>query len=126
MTTTDINALRFPPAVDTGLGRFAVERDYPSYVDQLVRQVLLTNPGERINRPDFGCGLRRMVFAPLSDVTANLTQVTVLQALNKWLSDVIRVDDVKAEANVETLEVHVTYTLIATNERRYLNVATAI
>jgi phage baseplate assembly protein W len=126
MTARDITALRFPLSVDAGVGRVAVERDYGAHVDQLVRQVLLTNPGERINRPDFGCGLRRMVFAPLSDVTANLTQVTVLQALNKWLADVIRVDRVEAEARTETLVVRVAYTLIATNERRYLNVATAI
>jgi hypothetical protein len=126
MTSRDITALRFPPAVDSGIGRFAVERDYGRHVDQLVRQVLLTNPGERINRPDFGCGLRQMVFAPLSDVTANLTQVTVLHALTKWLADVIRVDRVEAQAERETLEIRVTYTLIATNERRYLNVETAI
>ena len=49
-----INALGFQPAVDTGLGRFAVERDYPTYVDQLVRQVLLTNPGERGVKIVFG------------------------------------------------------------------------
>jgi len=126
MTARDITALRFPLSVDAGVGRVAVERDYGAHVDQLVRQVLLTNPGERINRPDFGCGLGRMVFAPLSDVTANLTQVTVLQALNKWLADVIRVDRVEAEAQTETLVVRVAYTLIATNERRYLNVSTAI
>ena len=81
-----ITAIHHPIGIDTGLGRLAAEDDYARHVEQLMMQVLLTNPGERINRPDFGCGLRRMVFAPNSDVSANLVQITVLQALEKWLS----------------------------------------
>lgn len=126
MASRDITAIRYPPAVDTGLGRLAVERDLGRHVDQLIRQLLLTNPGERVNRPDFGCGLRQMVFAPLSDVTANLAQVTVLQSLNKWLSDLIRVDEVTATAGGETLEVRVAYTLISRQERRYLNLTAGV
>ena len=45
-------SIRYPIAVDVGLGRLAQETNYAEHVDQLIRQVLLTNPGERINRPD--------------------------------------------------------------------------
>jgi len=116
-----ITSIRYPFAVDSGLGRLAVEGDYEAHVKQLILQVLFTNPGERVNRPDFGCGLRRMVFAPNSDVTASLTQVTVLQALEKWLGDLIEVAEVKVEAAGEVLEVHIGYTLKMRQERRYLN-----
>lgn len=116
-----IKSIRYPFAVNEDTGCFAEENNYAQHVEQLIRQVLFTNPGERINRPDFGCGLRRMVFAPNSDVTAGLTRVMVFQALEKWLGDLIGVDDVKIEAKDEILEVGVAYVLKARRERRYLN-----
>ncbi len=116
-----ITAIRYPFAVNAGLGRLAQEADYAAHVEQLIRQVLFTNPGERINRPDFGCGIRRMVFAPNSDATASLTQVTVYQALEKWLGNLIEVDRVEVKAVEEVLEVKIAYFLKARQERRYLN-----
>ncbi len=116
-----ITSIRYPLAVDAGLGCLTIEADYAEHVEQLIMQVLFTNPGERINRPSFGCGLRRMVFAPNSDVTAGLTQVTVFQALEKWLDDVIEVSQVKVKAVDEVLEVRIAYILTARQERRYLN-----
>jgi len=113
--------IRYPFAIDAGARKLAEERDYPAYVEQLIKQVLLTSPGERVNRPDFGCGLRQMVFAPNSDITASLVRVSVIQALERWLGDLIRVDDVTAAAVEETLEVRIAYTLKARGERRYLN-----
>jgi len=47
-----IEAFRFPIGIDPGRGELIKERDYPTYISQLVRQVLLTSPGERVNRPD--------------------------------------------------------------------------
>lgn len=116
-----IRSIRYPFAIDRGLGTLLEETDYGRHVEQMIRQVLLTSPGERINRPDFGCGLRRMVFAPNSVVNANLAQVLVLQALEKWLGDLISVLDVALKAIDETLEVRIVYVLKARQERRYLN-----
>ncbi len=116
-----ITAIRYPIAIDSSLGELAVERDYARHIEQMMKQVLFTNPGERINRPDFGCGLRRMVFMPNSDVTASLTQVTVYHALEKWLGTLIRVDKVEVKAVEERLEVCISYALKARQERRYLN-----
>jgi phage baseplate assembly protein W len=119
--TEPIKSIRFPFGIDSGLGRLTVESDYAAHVEQMMRQVLFTNPGERINRPDFGCGLRRMVFAPNSDVSASLTQVTVYQALEKWLSSVIKVSEVRVTAEEEILRVDIAYILKVRQERRYLN-----
>lgn len=115
------DSVRFPYAVDRQAGRLAQEPDYAAHVDQLVRQVLLTSPGERVNRPDFGCGLRRMVFAPNSTTTASLLQVMVLEALERWLAGVITVDRVAVRATDATLEVTVAYVIDARAERRFLN-----
>ncbi|HVL26283.1 MAG TPA: GPW/gp25 family protein [Thermomicrobiales bacterium] len=116
-----VTSIRYPFAIDAGLGRLAIEAAYAAHVEQLIRQVLMTNPGERINRPDFGCGLRRMVFAPNSEVTASLLQVTVFQALTTWLGSVIEVNRVEVEAHQEVLQVRITYLVRANQERRYLN-----
>jgi phage baseplate assembly protein W len=117
-----IEAFRFPIAVDaSGRGELVKERDYSRYVSQLVRQVLLTAPGERVNRPDFGAGLRRMVFAPLDDSTATLIQTTVFQSLDRWLGNLISVDEVRARIEESTLFVDVTYTIKSRGEQKVLN-----
>src|SRR5215211_3385290 len=116
-----VTSIRYPIAIDAGLGRLAVESDYAAHVEQLMRPVLFTSPGERVNRPDFGCGLRRMVFAPSSEVTASLLQVTVFQALTRWLGSAIEVERVEVQALDEVLEVRIRYVLRARQERRYLN-----
>lgn len=121
-----VNAIQYPFAIDGGLGQLAIESDYGEHVEQLMKQVLFTNPGERINRPDFGCGIRRMVFAPNSPESASLAQVTIYQALEKWLGPLIKVDQVEVNAVEETLNIKISYTLKARQERRYLNVEVSI
>jgi phage baseplate assembly protein W len=69
---------------------------YASHVDQMIWQILFTSPGERVDLPQFGCGLRQLVFAPLSDALAVNTEITVRQALDEWLAGVIDVADVTA------------------------------
>lgn len=121
-----IHSILYPFALEKGLGTLAEEAEYSEHVEQMVKQILFTSPGERVNRPDFGCGLSRMVFAPNSDTTANLTQVMIVQALEKWISNLIEVIDVKVSANNEKLEVSIVYILRARQERRYLNLEVTI
>ena len=118
---TPIHSILYPFGIDEGLGTLAEESNYALHVEQMIKQVLFTNPGERINRPDFGCGIPRMVFAPNSDVSANLAQVMINQALEKWLGTLIEVREVKAIANDSTMEIKIAYILRARQERRYLN-----
>ena len=121
-----IHSIRYPFSIDKKSRTFAEEPDYREHVEQMIKQVLFTSPGERINRPDFGCGLRNMVFAPNSEVSANLTQVMIVQSLEKWIGTLIQVIDVKANANNEKLEVSIIYILRARQERRYLNLEVTI
>lgn len=116
-----IEAFHFPVRVDRARGQLKQEAELPAYVNQLIRQVLLTAPGERAHRPDFGAGLRRMVFAPNDPSTAALLQATIFQNLNKWLSELITVNDVKAHADGSLLEVTVEYTLKSRGDRQILN-----
>jgi phage baseplate assembly protein W len=120
--STPITAIRFPFSINDRLGRLAQENDYEEYIKQLIRQVLFTAQGERINRPDFGAGVKRLVFAPNSPATASLAQTLIFQGLTTWLGTLIRTDDVKAEADNERLNITIVYTILAKQEHRFLNV----
>jgi phage baseplate assembly protein W len=112
---TEPTFLDFPLRID-GRGRTA-STDRPEHVRDLIRQVLFTDPGERVNRPDFGCGLKTLVFAPGGEVLAAATQVLVKGALQKWLADEIQVEAVDVRAEDERLVVTVGYVLRETGQR---------
>lgn len=118
--------IAFPFAINQGNGRLTEEVDYSAHVKQLIMQVLLTAPGERIQRPDFGCGVKRLVFSPGGEVAATLAQTTIFQALEKWLGSVIKVREVTVEANNEVLDIRVGYAVIARGNLEYLNLTVSI
>jgi phage baseplate assembly protein W len=99
--------LDFPFHVD-GRGRSA-ETAEDDHIRDLIFQVLFTNPGERVNRPDFGCGIKQLVFMPNSDALATATQFLVQGALQRWLDSVIQVESVEVEAVESELRVTVVY-----------------
>ena len=121
-----IEAFHFPLRIDEARGQVKQEASLERYVNQLIRQVLLTAPGERAHRPDFGAGLRRMVFAPNDDATATLLQTTIFQNLKRWLDTLITVNDVQVVANDSTLDVTVTYTLKSRGDRQVLNLEVTV
>lgn len=105
----------FPFHID-GRGRSAVTDDN-NHVRDLICQVLFTNPGERVNRPDYGCGLKQLIFMPNSDALAASTQAIVHGALQRWLARVIKVESVTVEAIEAELKVTVVYFRRTTGER---------
>jgi uncharacterized protein len=99
--------LDFPLHID-GRGRSADTAE-DDHIRGMIYQVLFTNPGERVNRADFGCGLKQLVFAPNSDTLAAATQFLVQGALQRWLDTVIEVENVTVEAVESELRVSVAY-----------------
>lgn len=98
-----------------GQGRTAGTGD-EDHIRDLIEQVLFTAPGERVNRPDFGSGLQRLVFAPNSPELATATQFLVQGALQQWLGDLIEVNDVQVESDDSKLLVSVQYTVRRTQQ----------
>src|SRR4051812_34077535 len=84
----------FPFRIDPVSGQ-AAQSPYGIHVDQMIRQVLLTSPGERVDLPEFGCGLRQLLFAPNTDALLSTTQLTVRRSLDRWLAGQIVVTDVQ-------------------------------
>jgi len=92
--------------------------DADDHVRDMIFQVLFTSPGERVNRPDFGCGLLQLVFMPNSDALATSTQFMVQGALQRWLADVIQVEQVMVTNQEERLVVEVTYVRLDNGQRQ--------
>lgn len=94
--------------------RRTAEADEVAHIRDLIEQVLFTAPGERVNRPDFGCGLAQLVFAPNSDQLGAATQMVVQSALQQWLGDLIQVDAVDVTNEDAVLRVTVRYVILQT------------
>lgn len=88
------------------------------HLRDMIEQILFTNPGERVNRPDFGSGLLHAVFQANSREVATALEFTTKAGLQRWLGDVIEVDNLEARADDATLDVLVQYTIRRTGERR--------
>ena len=113
----------FPLRLDTR-GRTALATD-EDYLRGLVEQVLFTRPGERVNRPELGSGVDRLVFAPADDALARSTAPHVHGALQQWLGDLLRIEDVQVRAEESALLVTVVYAALAApvGEQRVLEVS---
>ncbi len=91
---------------------------WDEHIKHLVQQVLFTMPGERVNRPDFGSGLMQLLFTPNGEELFSATQFLVQGSLQRWLGELIQVEDVAVESANSALSVMVTYTIRRNQERR--------
>jgi phage baseplate assembly protein W len=90
------------------------------HIRDMIMQVLFTNPGERVNLPEFGVGVHRLVFAPASDALRSSVQFLVSTNLQRWLGDQINVDQVNVTTdtiNEGMVLIEIMYTLKSTAER---------
>ena len=108
----------YPFRVDPVSGQ-TTHSAYAAHVQQMVYQLLMTNPGERVNQPQFGCGIRGLVFAPITDALAATVQLRVLQALSTWLAGIVVPGNVQVTSSASggvaepgTVVVSVSYTLV--------------
>jgi phage baseplate assembly protein W len=99
-------------------GRIA-EPDYELHVQQMIELVLFTAPGERVNRPEFGCGLLQVLYGPDTQNMASAVDFLVKTALQRWMSDVIHATKVEVQAGENgALKVSLTYLLLRDREVR--------
>jgi phage baseplate assembly protein W len=99
------------------LGRTATTDDN-DHIRDMIEQFLFTNPGERVNRPDFGSGLLQLVFAPNSPELAAAVQFTIQAGLQRWLGDVVEVQALNVTSDEARLQVELQYAVRRTGERR--------
>ena len=92
----------------------AAAADADAHIRDLIEQVLLTAPGERVNRPTFGTGSGQLVFQPNSDTLAIAQQKMIQASLQQWLMDLIAVQSVTVENDDAKLVITVQYTVLQT------------
>lgn len=109
----------YPARVSAGgevqLSRGGVE------IDNAIRMILDTRPGERVMRPDFGCAIWDHVFEPITARTLGLIEQSAREAIARWEPrvELDRVDAVAGDADGEVL-LTVTYRVRADNDHRNL------
>jgi phage baseplate assembly protein W len=101
-------------------GRTAATGD-DDHIRDMIEQLLFTNPGERVNRPDFGSGLLQMVFAPNSPELAAALQFTTQAALQRYLGDLIDLQSLEVTSQDSTLSVVVKYVVKLSGDSRTEN-----
>ncbi len=108
---------KYPVRTDLN-GKIALSR-YEEDIQEAIRIILGTAKGERVMRPDFGCGVHELVFAPISTATMTLVENRVREALTFWEAriELIRVEASDREAGAGKLLVDIEYRVRVTNNR---------
>ena len=107
---------KFPIAVDATTGRFLLSEGEDD-IAEAIRIILMTSRGERVMRPDFGCGLRDFVFGTTDETTLRLLETDITQAITVWEP---RVRDVEVTTKLDPsqpgkLSIGIAYVVRSTN-----------
>lgn len=110
----------FPLGVDATGGVALVSGDRE--IEEAIRLILSTAYGERPMRPEFGCGVHDLLFAPADATTAGRVGFEVRMALARWEPriQVVDVDVTIDEADAATLYIDIRYSVVGTNDPRNL------
>lgn len=87
-----------------------------------IQMILATAPGERVMRPEFGCRIWELMFAPLTATTRGAMRHAVREALGRW-EPRIEVEDIAVRADPvdpARVDIHVAYRIRSSNDRRNL------
>jgi len=87
--------------------------------DELI-QLILTNLGERAFLPEFGGGVRRMVFENITDATHGVTKAMLTQSISRWLGHRLTLEALTVATHVETIEVEIKYRIAGTEDTRVM------
>jgi hypothetical protein len=100
--------MAFPFRID-GLGQVSAATGDDN-IRAKILEVVMTAPGERVGLPEFGCGLRDLVFDPNNEILAATTEFAINRALQQWMPDDIIVQSVDVTNQDSELQIAVTYT----------------
>jgi uncharacterized protein len=117
MTPPNGRHLSFPFRIGSD-GRTAQVATLEEHVRDELMQLIFTNLGERAFLPEFGGGVRRLVFENISDTTAVMTKAMLTQAISRWLGQRITLEELLVETENSTILVDLTYRIVGTEDRR--------
>ena len=119
MTPENGRHLSFPFRIGKD-GRTVQVSSLEEHVRDELMQLILTNLGERAFLPEFGGGVRRLVFEKADETTAGMTKATLTQAISRWLGHRITLEDLKVTVENEKVEVEIKYRIAGTEDSRVM------
>jgi phage baseplate assembly protein W len=111
----------FPFAIDGGGHTACADGD--EAVREMLEQILFVAPGERVNRPDFGCHIQSLTFAARTNELTTAVQALVEGALRKWAGDAIHLREVKVGVQEDLVVVTVRYVEPRTQRLRQVTIS---
>ncbi|OUL29685.1 hypothetical protein BV378_05590 [Nostoc sp. RF31YmG] len=106
--------------------RTASTSDEDSHIRDLIEQLLFTTPGERVNRPDFGCGVLSLIFAPNSPELATAMEITIQASIEQWLGDLIDLQTLEVTNVDSSLYIVVEYVVQSSGEAQTATFRTTV
>jgi phage baseplate assembly protein W len=88
------------------------------HIRDMIEQLLFTNPGERVNRPDFGSGLQSLIFGPNSPEVAAAVKFMLQGNLQRWLGDLIELQALEVTSEDSTLSIFIQYVVRRNNQQQ--------
>lgn len=119
MNPPDGRHLSFPFRV-SGDGRTATVRSIEDHVRDEVLQLILTNPGERLFLPEFGGGVRRLVFEGGGQTTEAMAKSMISQAVGRWLNTRVTLEELTVVSRDSRLVVDLVYRIAGSDDKRRL------
>jgi len=101
-------------------GRTATVATLEEHVYGEVLQLLLTNPGERPFVPDFGGGVRRMVFEGTGKTTEAMAKALISQAISRWLDQRVTLQELNVTTQNSSVIIDLTYRIVGVDDLRRL------
>ena len=87
--------------------------------DELV-QLILTNPAERLFLPEFGGGVRRLVFENIDETTGAMVKSVLTRSISRWLGNRVTLEELTVVIENETIAVDLRYRIAGTEDSRVL------
>ena len=87
--------------------------------DELV-QLILTNPAERLFLPEFGGGVRRLVFENIDETTGAMVKAVLTRSISRWIGHRVTLEDLTVIIENETIAVDLKYRIAGTEDTRVL------
>jgi len=101
-------------------GRAAQVTTLEEHVRDELIQLILTNPGERLFLPEFGGGVRRLVFENIDDTTGSMVKAMLTRAISRWLPNRVTLEELTVDVDNETISVDIKYRIAGTENSRVL------
>lgn len=107
----------FPVSIDRDRGSFSTV-EYENDIKQSIHLILSTSRGERLMRPDFGCGIHDLVFGVINTALITRIKQAVTEALQRYEAriDIIKVEVDAAGAANGVLHINLDYRIRTTNQ----------